>query len=161
MDIHQRMAENGTRCNCIRCREIRDQAVDPTTLKLVDYSYHAAEAEEHFLQFVTPEDKIAGYLRLSLPTRSSPNLDIADLNEAAIIREIHVYGQELPVGMELKGAAQHAGLGKKLINKAIQIAKNNNFKKLAVISAIGTRKYYESRGFSRGEYYMVMDLTNK
>jgi elongator complex protein 3 len=63
--------------------------------------------------------------------------------------------------MELKGAAQHAGLGKKLINKAIQIAKNNNFKKLAVISAIGTRKYYESRGFSRGEYYMVMDLTNK
>jgi len=161
MDIHQRMAENGTRCNCIRCREIRDQAVDPMTLKLVDYSYHAAESEEHFLQFVTPEDKIAGYLRLSLPTRSSPNLDITDLNEAAIIREIHVYGQELPVGTELKGAAQHTGLGKKLINKAVQIAKNNNFKKLAVISAIGTRKYYESRGFSRGEYYMVMDLTNK
>ena len=51
------------------------------------------------------------------------------------------------------------GLGTQLIEKAAQIAAQNGFKQLAVIAAIGTRKYYQSRGFNRGQLYMVKPLT--
>jgi len=76
-----------------------------------------------------------------------------------LIREVHVYGQSLPVGAEKEGAAQHAGLGTHLLEQADLIAKENGFTRMAVISAIGTRKYYIERGFERGELYLVKSLT--
>jgi elongator complex protein 3 len=82
-----------------------------------------------------------------------------DLDEAALIREVHVYGQSLPVGAEKQGAAQHAGLGTRLLEKAESIAKANGFKRMAVIAAVGTRGYYLERGFERGELYLTKNLT--
>ena len=79
-------------------------------------------AEEHFLSFVTPDDRLAGFLRLSLPGEGSPATGLPDLAGAAIIREVHVYGQSLMVGTEQAGAAQHIGLGTRLIHQAEQIA---------------------------------------
>jgi len=157
MDVFAELARRGTRCSCIRCREVRGEQVDPAALRLVDTPYPAAGAEEHFLQFVTPQDRIAGYLRLSLPGPSSPDVSAAlpDLAGAALIREVHVYGQSLAVGEEQPGAAQHAGLGTRLIEEAARIARANGFHRLAVIAAVGTRLYYQSRGFSRGELYMA------
>jgi elongator complex protein 3 len=70
-----------------------------------------------------------------------------------------VYGQSLPVGMEEQGAAQHAGLGTGLIQRAVEVATQKGYKKLAVISAVGTRQYYLKRGFASGEYYLVKDLS--
>ena len=81
-----------------------------------------------------------------------------DLDEAALIREVHVYGQSLPVGAEKQGAAQHAGLGTRLLEKAESVAKTNGFKRMAVISAVGTRGYYRERGFERGELYLTKNL---
>ena len=83
---------------------------------------------------------------------------MADLENAALIREVHVYGQSLAVGSEQSGAAQHIGLGTHLLQKAAEIAYAQGFSRLAVIAAIGTRRYYESRGFKRGELYMVQEL---
>jgi elongator complex protein 3 len=80
---------------------------------------------------------------------------MVDLDNAAIIREVHVYGQSLPVGVEAHGAAQHIGMGTELLIEAERIARERNFKRIAVISAIGTRRYYEKRGFERGELYLV------
>lgn len=82
----------------------------------------------------------------------------ADLENAAIIREVHVYGQSLPVGGGLDGAAQHSGLGTRLLELAEQTARDKGFRKLTVIAAVGTRLYYESRGFKRGSLYLVKDL---
>jgi elongator complex protein 3 len=62
------------------------------------------------------------------------------------------------VGEEQAGAAQHAGLGTRLLEESVRIARNAGYTKLAVIAAIGTRLYYEGRGFQRGETYMVRDL---
>ena len=81
-----------------------------------------------------------------------------DLDGAALIREVHVYGQSLPVGEEKTGAAQHAGLGTKLLQYAEKLAKENGFQRMAVISAVGTREYYLERGFERGELYLVTQL---
>ena len=82
-----------------------------------------------------------------------------DLDGAALIREVHVYGQSLAVGAEKEGAAQHSGLGTRLLEKADAIAKARGFQRMAVISAVGTRGYYLARGFERGEFYLTKNLT--
>ncbi len=157
-DIHHEMQRRGTHCECVRCREIRGKPVDAELLELDDMVYPAGGAEEHFISYVTPDDKLAGFVRLSLPGKDSPPTGISDLDEAALIREVHVYGQSLPVGAEKHGAAQHAGLGTRLLEKAEAIAKAAGYKRMAVISAVGTRGYYLERGFERGELYLTKTL---
>jgi len=120
--------------------------------------YQAGAAKEHFISYVTPDDKLAGFVRLSLPGKDSPHTSMPDLDGAALIREVHVYGQSLAVGAEQQGAAQHAGLGTRLLEKAEAVAKANGFQRMAVISAVGTRGYYLERGFERGDLYLTKNL---
>ncbi len=160
LDVQRELRQRDTRCQCIRCREVRQQSVEAETLSLDDLVYSAGGAEEHFLSFVTPDDSLAGFLRLSLPGDGSPATGMDDLNGAAVIREVHVFGQSLAVGAEQNGAAQHAGLGTELLRRAESIAVQKGFKRMAVISAVGTRLYYLERGFERGELYVVKNLSN-
>jgi elongator complex protein 3 len=156
-NVVQAMQEQGTQCQCIRCREIKNKIVDYNDLQFHDLTYRAANAEEHFLSNDTPDDGLAGYCRLSLPDRNNI-LGIPELETAAIIREVHVYGQSLEVGTEKKGAAQHIGIGSRLITHAEKISKVRGFARLAVIAAVGTRGYYAARGFEPGELYMVKNI---
>jgi len=157
-DVHAEMARRGTHCDCIRCREVGAGKVDPAALRLDDLVYHPDGAEEHFLSFVTPDDKLAGFLRLSLPGQESPPTGLSDLAGAAIVREVHVYGQSLAVGAEQSGAAQHAGLGTRLLAEAGRIASEKEYRRMAVIAAVGTHNYYLERGFERGELYLVKPI---
>ena len=160
------MTRRGVACQCIRCREVRDEKIDPEQLSLVDLMYTPASlsaeasSREHFLSFVTPEDKIVGYLRLSIPlvTDTDRDLHLPDLTGCAIIREVHVYGQALRVGSDQPGAAQHIGLGTRLIEDAVRISQEAGFVKLAVISAVGTRAYYRSRGFEDAPLYQIRKI---
>ncbi len=157
-DVHAELKRRGQKCQCVRCREIRGHKVQVGDLQTEDLVYQADSTEEHFLAFNTPADRLAGFLRLSLPQAGSPASGLSDLEGAAIIREVHVYGQSLPVGMESNGAAQHTGLGTRLIRKAERIARARGYPRLAVIAAVGTRRYYLGRGFRRGDRYLVKDL---
>jgi elongator complex protein 3 len=157
-DAQAELKRRGQSCGCIRCREVRGQKIDPQTVVLEDMIYSAEKAEEHFLHFLTPQGQIAGYLRLSLPQPGAPELGLSDLDGAALIREVHVYGQSLPVGADQRGAAQHTGLGTRLLEEVDRIARVNGFKRMAVIAAIGTRRYYQRRGFKSGELYLVKDI---
>jgi elongator complex protein 3 len=157
-DAMAEMARRGTACRCIRCREVRGQGVESASLEMKDLSYAAAHSQEHFLSFVTPDDHLAGYLRLTLPTTQTPDLGFSDLKNAAMIREVHIYGQSLAIGREKAGAAQHSGLGTRLLLHADEIARQAGYQRMAVIAAIGTRQYYQNRGFERGNLYMVKDL---
>ncbi len=159
-DIQSEMKKRGTHCQCIRCREVRGKTVQSETLRLDDLTYQAGTAEEHFISFVTPDEGLAGFVRLSLPVKDAPMTGMSDLDNAALIREVHVYGQSLAVGDRKRqtGAAQHLGLGTRLLEEAEAIAHKNGFEKLAVISAIGTRHYYLDRGFERGEHYLVKKI---
>src|SRR5215216_1966419 len=157
-DVHAEMKRRGTHSECVRCREVRGKVIDAETLKLDDMVYQTGTAEEHFLSYITPEDKLTGFVRLSLPSQDSPQTGMSDLNQAALIREVHVYGQSLAVGAEKRGAAQHAGLGTRLLEEAESVAKAKGFKRMAVISAVGTRGYYLERGFERGEFYLTKTL---
>lgn len=157
-DIHNEMKRRGTRCQCVRCREVRGKPVDSDSLQLDELVYQAGAADEHFISFVTPDDGLAGFIRLSLPAKDSPPTGISDLDGAALIREVHVYGQSLSFGQEQTGAAQHLGLGTRLLEEADKVARAHGFSRMAVISAVGTRHYYLNRGFKRGEYYLVKKI---
>jgi len=157
-DVQDKMKRRGTKCQCVRCREVKGKSVSAEALTLDDMVYQAGAAEEHFISYITPDDKLAGFVRLSLPGKDSPQTGITDLDGAALIREVHVYGQSLPVGAEKEGAAQHAGLGTRLLEEAERIAREKGFARIAVISAVGTRGYYLRRGFERGELYLVKSI---
>ena len=157
-DVQAELARRGAACQCIRCREVRGQKVDASRLRLESLVYPSGAAEEHFLSFVTSDEHLAGFLRLSLPGPGSPDTGMADLAGAAIIREVHVYGQALPVGGEQSGAVQHVGLGSQLLQSAEQVARQRGYPRLAVIAAVGTRQYYLERGFERGELYLTRSL---
>jgi elongator complex protein 3 len=157
-DVHVELKRRGERCNCVRCREVRNQGIRVDSLQLNDLVYEAASAAEHFISFDTLEDGLAGFVRLSLPSKDAPATGLIDLDGAALIREVHVYGQSIPVGAEQGGAAQHIGLGTRLLQEAERVARAQGFKRMAVISAVGTRGYYLDRGFERGTYYLVKDL---
>lgn len=75
-----------------------------------------------------------------------------------MIREVHVYGQAVPVGDKKNEHSQHLGLGKKMIDRAKELAKIAGYEKLAVISAIGTREYYKKLGFDLGDLYQFIQL---
>ncbi|MCD6577522.1 MAG: tRNA uridine(34) 5-carboxymethylaminomethyl modification radical SAM/GNAT enzyme Elp3 [Anaerolineaceae bacterium] len=167
-DVHIELKKRGQSCRCIRCREIKGTAVDTQNLIFEDYIYHAAFAEEHFLNYSTHDDRLAGYLRLAIPAGSSDPIFtpqrkalftlVPELEDAALIREVHIYGQSLTIGSEQIGAAQHSGLGTTLLKIAEQTAKNAGYSKLVVIAAIGTRLYYEKRGFIRSGLYMTKKI---
>jgi elongator complex protein 3 len=152
------LAKAGEQSQDIRAREIRKTQVTLDDLELNEVHYDTSVSQEIFLQYVTKKDhKIAGFLRLSLPTDTS---FIDELKAAAMIREVHVYGQAVNLGHKDEGKAQHLGLGTMLMDRAKEIAKQSNFTKVAVISAIGTREYYRKRGFEDGELYQVCSLSS-
>ncbi|MDO9694450.1 MAG: tRNA uridine(34) 5-carboxymethylaminomethyl modification radical SAM/GNAT enzyme Elp3 [Candidatus Latescibacteria bacterium] len=167
-DALKELTRRGQQCQCIRCREIRGQVVDQGQLEYQDITYLATGSNEHFLSFVTPDNHLVAYLRLSIAAKINENEFedtrrnlyqlIPELQGAAIIREVHVYGQSLEVGSEQAGAAQHIGLGTTLLKKAEEITRQVGLKRLVVISAVGTREYYRSRGFAQGDLYMTKIL---
>lgn len=148
----------GQRSQDIRAREIRGEKFDPTKIKLTTINYETSSSSEQFLQYLVPTingEKLLGFLRLSLPKQTN---FIDELKGAAIIREVHVYGPALKIGGKANKHAQHLGLGTKLMAEAKKRAKLAGFKKLSVISAIGTREYYRKKGFSDGELYQHMKV---
>ena len=126
--VHERLAEEGRRCNCIRCREVRAARVAEQDLRLVVHAYETDVTQEQFLSFETGEGALAGFLRLSLPGRQADGRWPAETSEvwgalpeiagAAMIREVHVYGPALGIGADSAGEAQHLGLGRRLIAEA-------------------------------------------
>ena len=153
----QRMAERGLRCQCIRCREIRRDKVTEDDLSLRITTYDTDATTEHFLSFETKDERLAGFLRLSLPRRDV-ELPLPELADHAMIREVHVYGPALNLGDESSGEAQHMGLGSRLVAQAKAMAQQAGYGHIAVISAIGTREYYAKHGFALNGLYMTAPL---
>ncbi len=154
--VEDELSRQGERSPDIRAREVRFKTVASDQLQLDEVWYEGGCSDEVFLQYITPGRDIAGFLRLSLPTAEAIT---PELDGAAMIREVHVYGQSLEIGAADNGRAQHAGLGKQLIERAAEIARQRGYARLAVISAIGTREYYRKRGFVDGALYQIRSLS--
>lgn len=146
----------GKKIQDIRSREIRDEEVKWDDLELETINYETTVSREFFISYKTKKtDKICSFLRLSLPKRESY---IEEIKGSAMIREVHVYGSLVNIGKDSSGESQHLGLGKRMIEIAEDISRRNKFKKLSVISAIGTKEYYRKRGFDDMNLYMIKEI---
>lgn len=152
--VEAEVLKQGKTIKEIRFREIRTRKTDPKGFKLKIINYQTSTGIENFLSVVTPKNQIVAFLRLALPKTKS---FITELETSALIREIHVYGPALSLGDKASGKPQHLGLGAKLINQAKILAQAAGFKRLSVISSVGTRAYYRRQGFQDGSLYQHLD----
>ena len=152
------LARRGGRCLDIRAREIRSDRFELAELTLEDNVYESSTGREHFLEFVTDDDDLVAFLRLTLPAHAS---DVPELAGSALLREVHVYGASLGLGQRCDRRAQHRGLGARLVEEAARRAREAGHRDLAVISAVGTRAYYRRLGFADGELYQHRALGSR
>lgn len=72
---------------------------------------------------------------------------------------MHVYGSVVPVSERNLSKFQHLGYGVLLMEGAERISINEHHsEKIAVISGVGTRKYYRKLGYHLEGPYMVKSL---
>jgi len=156
-DLKRELARRGLRCSCIRCREAREDILGLNKAKLFVEKYQASGADEYFLQFTSPDKrKLFAFLRLRLPNKNETNF-IPEIQNTAMIREVHTYGRLIPLKNKLRGI-QHAGLGTRLTVKAEEFAQKAGFKKMAVIAGVGVRGYYKKLGYKKVGTYMAKNL---
>ena len=154
----QELARRGGHCIDIRSREIKRERFNLDQLVLRETAYSSAVGEERFLEMVTEDDRLAGFLRLSLPVSAVASETPEALRGCAVIREVHVYGASLGLGLRDGDRAQHRGLGSQLVEAAVQRARAGRFDQIAVISAVGTRDWYRRLGFEDGPLYQRRPL---
>lgn len=151
--------KEGWSCQCIRCREVTRHKVDTTKApKLKVRKYRASDGDEYFLSYETPDEKaLYAFLRLRISDDRSSDF-IPELKDSALVREVHTYGKMTALGE--KGKVQHVGFGRRLLAEAEKIVRENRIKKIAVISGIGVREYYQKNGYKLEGTYMVKELDN-
>ncbi len=151
--VKQQMKRRGIECRCIRCREYGHRAREDREIgepRLVRLDYEAAGGKEIFLSFEDEAETLFGLLRLRIQDNGSP----------AIIRELHVYGPEVPLSEQSREAAQHKGLGKALMQEAERIAAEEfGAQQMTILSGVGAREYYRTEfGYQSQGDYMVRDF---
>ena len=153
--IKQRMKQAGLECKCIRCREYGHRVRDGWAVgepRLVRLDYEAADGREVFLSFEDEAETLFGLLRM----RVSP---LGSGGNSALIRELHVYGPEVPLSQQNEEAAQHKGLGRALLQEAERIAAEEfRVNVMRVLSGIGAREYYADFGYHLEGDYMLKGL---
>lgn len=177
-ELTRRLKEQGLECECIRCREVKDKIVNPEDISIRVKKFEASKSTEYFISAVSFDKKendrrvIHGFIRLRIP-HIKDNHFIEELQDCALIREVHVYGELIPtfdidknliindeVSAYLKSMRnnQHRGLGKKLVMEAEKIALNHGYHKYAIISGVGVREYYRRQGYRLQGAFMIKDI---
>ena len=149
--LHKRADLEGWRCKCIRCREVKDNYDPDEKLKLFKEEFKASDGGEIVLTFENKKrSKLFSLLRMRIPADPYPEV----LENSTIIREIHTYGQQTMIkdGEVLETSPQHKGLGRKLVEKAEELAPTD---KITVISGVGARGYWRKNGYGLEDSYMV------
>ena len=151
-----------------RAAEFAERARERYGVDLDVLEYEVGGGTEHFISFEDFEkDLLVGFCRLRFPSHadgSSPSAKAnpvrRELADAAVVRELHVYGTEVGVGGEGgEGTHQHRGYGRRLLAKAEELARDAGYPKLAVLSGIGVRQYYrEKLGYRQDGPYVSRRL---
>ncbi len=180
--LEKKMKENNMTCNCIRCREVKMNKVAINAMdsaKICIRNYKASGGMEYFISIESSDNKyIYGFCRLRLSKEMGYVIDkepsirniksieykvnlFSFLNGYAMIRELHVYGKMTSISGNSQNAnskVQHRGYGKMLVAQAEKIAQENGYDRIAVISGVGVRQYYEKLGYTLNNNYMVKDI---
>src|SRR6266581_72574 len=159
--VEHELTNGNIKCHCIRCREVgitylkNGESPDLERVELKRLDYEGSGGTDIFLSFEDPErDILIGYVRIRIPAENAHRPEIARQN-SSIIRELHVFGQTVPVGDRLSGAFQHRGYGFKLLAEAERISREEyDRRKMLVISALGTKGYYSRFGYTHDGPYV-------
>ncbi len=158
--VARRLGEMGEKCRCIRCREVghamlQKRIPSVSEIKICEQSYIACGSVEHFISYEdVAKDILIGFLRLRFPAGCHRQ----ELEDAAVVRELHIYGPMLPIGEKPSYEWQHRGYGEALLQKAEEIARDGDYTRLAITSGIGVRDYYRRQGYRRQGAYMIKVL---
>ena len=177
--LHNRLDEKKEFCACIRCREVKKKTEFIHLARPIIRKYKSSGGDEYFISIesgntynsVYKNEKwynnkseeepgiMYGFVRVRLCDNSS-NKYLKGINKCALIRELHVYGQVVTSSYNNKHdeKAQSKGFGKKLMNLAEEIALENKYYSIAVISGIGVKKYYKKMGYSEKDTYMIKHI---
>ncbi|MDD1695886.1 MAG: tRNA uridine(34) 5-carboxymethylaminomethyl modification radical SAM/GNAT enzyme Elp3 [Methanoregula sp.] len=148
-----RLKATGKHCRCIRCREI-GRLPSLAESEIQELKYLCCGGFEYFISAVS-DDSLIGFSRLRFPSHVFNSV----LDNAAIMRELHVYGSLVPVGKDAESEEwQHRNFGKMLIARAEEIASDAGLGRLAIMSGIGVRPYYRRQGYERCGAYMIKEL---
>ncbi len=154
-DIDEELRKAKSKINEIRFREIgfairdkKDKEKISKKLKLKITKYKASNGNEYFLEIINKDNILFALARLRI------------FDNQAYMRELHVYGQSIPIKEKSKNATQHKGLGKQLLKESEKIIRQNNIKELKIISGIGVREYYKKLGYKldKNNIYMIKIL---
>ncbi|VVB74692.1 Uncharacterised protein [Candidatus Tiddalikarchaeum anstoanum] len=138
------MNREGWFCRCIRCREAGRNNGEIAKAHIKKIKYEASLGTEYFIEYVDEKEVLFGFLRLRI------------MKDKCFVRELHVYGEQVPVGGE--PVIQHTGIGRLLMSTAEGIVRKNKLSKLHVISGVGVRGYYRKLGYYLENNYMVKKL---
>jgi len=143
-DINNDLRKKGLIPRDIRGREVKGRDYDPNTARIWIDNYKSSGGDENDDQTI-----LYGFVRLRLSNLASQHYRFFPcLENAALIRELHVYGELIHQDNNNTGRqTQHLGIGKRLMAKAEEIAINNGYKKCAVIAGVGVRRYYQKLGY--------------
>jgi ELP3 family radical SAM enzyme/protein acetyltransferase len=159
--LQEELEKQNKFCQCLRCREVKTATKDIKKAKLIKRIYPASGGQEIFLSWESPDQKkVYAFLRLRFNADPTKNI-FPELRDASLVRELHVYGQMIPVYDKqdsAKNQTQHLGLGKKLMAEAEALTRKQGLKKIAVISGIGVRNYYRQLGYKLEGTYLTKSL---
>ena len=160
--IRERMKARGSECRCIRCREYGHRIMsgrETGEAHLARTDYEASGGTEVFLSFEDDDETLFGLLRLRIQPRPIARAG-QEKGLSAVVRELYVYGPEVPLRRQDATAAQHKGLGKSLFREAERIARDElHAGQMAVLSGAGAREYYRTEfGYDEKGGYMVREL---
>jgi elongator complex protein 3 (tRNA carboxymethyluridine synthase) len=158
--VLERASAKGISCACIRCREVAlrgPSAFGGDPLEYEEIRYPASGGRELFGSFVFSRSRaIAGFARMRLPSAGAHR---PEMEGAAVVRELRVYGQAVQVGAWQENAWQHRGLGRSLMERMEWAAAEDlGVSRLLVTAAVGTRGYYRKLGYARLGPYMWKGL---
>jgi len=162
--IKQQMKRQRVECKCIRCREYGHRTRQGWEIgqpHQVRMDYEASGGKEIFLSFEDENETLFGLLRLRIQSKPIARLGQTVNGNLAIIRELHIFGPEVPLSEQKPEAAQHKGLGKALLREAERIAGEEfQSQQVVILSGTGAKEYYRSEfGYSSEGDYMVKNLS--
>jgi len=163
--VLKKLEQKGGRCRCIRCREVGHRWLsgrikpEPENIQIFSTQEEASEGIDLFISAEDPvNDVLVGYLRLRIPSKTIHRPEIM-ATPSSIVRELHVYGSLVPVGKRIAKAWQHKGYGAILLSEAERVTREEfDRRKVVVISALGTKRYYMRFGYKYDGPYMSKTL---
>lgn len=153
--VDSKLRERGVKTMEIRTREIGISHGTTDGMELVRRDYEASGGKEVFLSYENSES-IFGFIRLRLPSK---DFHREEMNGSAIIREIKVLGEVVPIGSHSSDLWQHRGIGKNLLLESERITRDEfGLGRLLVISGVGVREYFRKLSYQRVGPYMGKTL---